>query len=219
LQRASSARRRRGVHLLELVLLLSIAAAATASAARADGDPASDYLVAQQTFVSPNADISSAVEAQLNALLTAARRGGYTLRIAVIQSSYDLGAVTALDKKPRLYARFLSQELRLIYKKRLLVVMPNGYGIVENAEPAPAEQAVLDELSPAGTTDGSALIAATVAAVHALLAHAGIDNAALPTVAHSSRHTVTRDRILIAVALALLLALAGGTTYARRSRE
>jgi hypothetical protein len=199
-------------HKLLLIVLLLFAAVTTAPVARADGDPASDYLISQQTFLSPNARISSSDTAQLNALVTAARRRGYTIRVAVIQSSYDLGAVTALDKKPRLYAHFLSQELRFMYKKRLLVVMPNGFGIADNGKPAPAEQAILDKLSPPGTLDGSALVAATVKALHALTAHAGVPIAA----AHSSRGSTTRDRIVIAFAAALVLLLAGGLIHMRR---
>ena len=48
--------------------------------------------------------------------------------MAIIASPYDLGAVTALWRKPRAYARFLGIELSLAYKQRLLVVMPNGFG-------------------------------------------------------------------------------------------
>ena len=197
-----------------LLLLLALAAVVAAPIARADGDPASDYLLSQQTFLSPNARISASDTAQLNALVTAARRRGYTIRVAVIQSSYDLGAVTSLDKKPRLYAHFLSQELRLVYKKRLLVVMPNGFGIADNGKPALAEQAVLDRLSPAGTLDGAALVAATVSALRALTAHAG-----LPVAATGSSHDATAgDSVVIACAVALVLLLAGGSIYLRRAR-
>ena len=197
-----------------LALLVFLAACLAAPAVRADGDPASDYLVSQQTFVSPNAGISTSDKAQLNALLTRARRDGYTIRVAVIQSRYDLGVVTALDKKPQLYARFLSQELRFIYKKRLLVVMPNGYGIANNGKPDPAEQAVLDRLSPARTPAGSALVAATLAALQALTAHAGVPIGAIG----SSGDTTTRDLIVLVSAVVLLLLLAGGLTYVRRHR-
>jgi hypothetical protein len=198
----------------KLLLLVLLAALAAAPVAHADGDPASDYLLSQQTFLSPNARISSSDTAQLNALVTAARRRGYTIRVALIQSSYDLGAVTALDKKPRLYAHFLSQELRFVYKQRLLVVMPNGFGIADNGKPAPAEQAVLDRLSPAGTLDGSALVHATVDALHALTAHAGVPIAAAP----SSRDSTTRDGIVIGSAVALILLLAGGAIVLRRAK-
>jgi hypothetical protein len=198
-----------------LLLLILLAALAAAPVAHADGDPASDYLLSQQTFLSPNARISSSDTAQLNAVVTAARRRGYTIRVAVIQSSYDLGAVTALDKKPRLYAHFLSQELRFVYKRRLLVVMPNGFGIADDGKPALAEQAVLDRLSPAGTLDGSALVAATVTALHALTAHAGVPIAAVP----SSRDGTSRDGIVIGSAVALVLLMGGGSIALRRVRR
>jgi len=118
-----------------IVLLALLAGLAAAPEALADGDPASDYLLSQQTFLSPNARISASDSAEVDALVTAAGRRGYTIRVAVIQSSYDLGAVTSLDRKPRLYAHFLSQELRFVYKQRLLVVMPNGFGIADDGKP------------------------------------------------------------------------------------
>jgi len=31
-------------------------------------------------------------------------------------------------KKPQDYAKFLAEELAFVYDKRLLVIMPNGYG-------------------------------------------------------------------------------------------
>jgi hypothetical protein len=200
------------MHKLLLCVPLLLAAVTIAPVAQADGDPASDYLISQQTFLSPNARISSSNTAQVNALVTAARRRGYTIRVAVIQSSYDLGAVTALDKKPRLYAQFLSQELRFIYNERLLVVMPNGFGIADNGKPAPAEQAILDKLSPAGTLDGSALVDATITALHALTANAGVPIAPLA----SRRNSATRDRIVIACGVAFVLLLAGGLIHLRR---
>ncbi len=205
--RASSARRA-----LTLILVLG-AVVAAAPAAHADGDPASDYLLSQQTFLSPNARISSSDQAQLTALLTAARRRGYTIRIAVIQSSYDLGAVTAFDNKPRLYAHFLSQELRFVYKQRLLVVMPNGFGIADDGKPAPAEQAILDRLAPARSLNGAALVGATVAALRALTAHAGVPIAAAP----SSTNSTMREGIVIASAIGLVVLLVGSSVWIRRS--
>jgi hypothetical protein len=194
-------------------------AAVAAPLAHADGDPASDYLLGRSTFIPPDAGLSSADQARLVALLTGARRGGYTVRVAIVASRYDLGSVSVLDRKPRLYAHFLSQELRFIYKRRVLVVMPNGYGIANNGKPASVEQAVLDRLPLPGVTHGSALAVAAERAVHTLAAHAGVRIAAVPVVAtHSSGDTTTRDRIVIAVGVAVLLLLAGGFTFLRRRR-
>ena len=134
--------------------MLLVAACVAATGARADGDPASDYLLTQQAFVSPNARVSTGDLARLSESLAVLRRAGYTIRVAVIQSRFDLGAVTVLDGKPGLYARFLSQELRFVYKRRLLVVMPNGYGVADDGRAVPAEQSVVDRLRPASTSMG-----------------------------------------------------------------
>ncbi len=92
--------------------------------------------------------------------------------------------------------------------------MPNGDGIARDGNPAPGEQAILDRLSPAGTPAGSALVAAAVSALDALLANAGIPGA----VSHSSGDTTTRDIVVIASTLALVGLGAAGLVLARRSR-
>lgn len=194
-------------------MALLIASAAAAPAAIADGDPASDYLLTQQSFLSPNARISTSDKARLDALVTAARQHGYTIRVAIIQSSFDLGSVTELNNKPRQYAHFLSLELRFVYRKRLLVVMPTGYGIARDGNPAPAEQAILDKVSPADTLAGSGLVAAAFRALDALLARSGI-----PVAAPSTKDTTTRN-IVIAATIALVGLLAAGLTLARRSAD
>jgi hypothetical protein len=213
-----------------LVVLASLVAVQLVAVrlARADGDPASDYLLGSQTFVPPDAGFSAAEKQQLTQLVTGARRGtrlpgaagrgGYGIRVAVIASRYDLGSVTVLAKQPKLYAHFLSQELRFVYKGRVLVVMPNGYGIANNGKPAPAEQKVLDRLPPPAAGSGSPLATATTSAVRALAANANVRIAAVqPPVARTTANgSTTRDRILIAaVALVLLCAAAVVVLYRR----
>ena len=163
-----------------LVVAVAAAACVGASGARADGDPASDYLLTKQAFVSPNAPVSTGDTRRLADSLTILRRAGYRIRVAVIQSRFDLGAVTVLDGKPRLYARFLSQELRFVYKGRLLVVMPNGYGFANDGRSVPDDQSVVDQVRPASSLDGAKLVAATIAAEGALAAAHGIDVTQLP---------------------------------------
>ena len=57
----------------------------------------------------------------------------------MIASSYDLGSITSLWRKPRTYARFLGAELQFVYKDRLLIVMPNGFGISRQGQPVDRE--------------------------------------------------------------------------------
>jgi hypothetical protein len=206
--------------LRRLTLLLLLASLAAAPAAYADGDPASDYLLGRQTFVPPDAGISSADKAQLDALVEGARRGGYTIRVAIIASRYDLGSITVLDRQPANYAHFLSQELKFLYRKRVLTVMTNGYGIARNGKPLPAEQKVLDRLPPPTATHGPGLAGAAARAVRALAANAGVRIKPAPIEKRrSSGDTTMRDRIVIACAALVLLGLAAAFTYLRRRRS
>ena len=99
-----------------------------ASVARADGDPGSDVLVYQPLFLGADSGVSISQQSQLGGLLRSAAHAGFPVRVAIISSRTDLGAVTGLWRQPRNYARFLGLELSLSYKGRLLVVMPNGIG-------------------------------------------------------------------------------------------
>jgi cytochrome oxidase Cu insertion factor (SCO1/SenC/PrrC family) len=112
------------------VLALAVAlVVVSGGVARGDGDPASDYLVANQVFLSSQSTGVSPAQRQLVAAVAAANRAGFAIRVAVIASDYDLGSVTELWHQPRTYARFLGVELSLAYRRqRLLVVMPNGFG-------------------------------------------------------------------------------------------
>jgi cytochrome oxidase Cu insertion factor (SCO1/SenC/PrrC family) len=112
------------------VLALAVAlVVVSGGVARADGDPASDYLVANQVFLTSQSTGMSPAQRQLVATVAAANRAGFAIRVAVISSDYDLGSVTELWDQPRTYARFLGVELSFAYRRqRLLVVMPNGFG-------------------------------------------------------------------------------------------
>jgi hypothetical protein len=119
-------RRSRAVLLAWLATLLSVGM--LAGVARADGDPGSDVLVCQDLFAGSSAGLSVQQQARLGDLLKAVSAARFPIRVALIASPTDLGAVTALWRKPRSYARFLGLELSLAYKQRLLVMMPNGFG-------------------------------------------------------------------------------------------
>ena len=165
----------RVVMLAWLVALLS--PVVLAGVARADGDPGSDVLVYQDLFAGSSAGLSVGQQAQLGDLLKAANTAHVPIRVAVISSPSDLGAVTGLWAEPRSYARFLGLELSLAYKQRLLVVMPNGFGFNWPGHSTAAAYATLARVSPRPSAD---LFAATQAAVQAL-AQAGGVKLATPT--------------------------------------
>lgn len=167
-----------------VVLLALLAAFAVVPLARADGDPASDYLLTRTTFVPPELGISAADAARLSTTVALAEAGGYPIRVALIGSAYDLGSVSSLDRKPKQYARFLGQELTLVYHGPLLVVMPNGFGVARAGKALPASQRVVDRL-PAPGSGGSGLVQAGIDGVRALAAAAGVHVPAPPPVASS----------------------------------
>lgn len=190
-------------------LVVLLAALAVVPLARADGDPASDYLVTSAAFVPPELGISAADAARLRGTVELARRRGYVVRVALIGSAYDLGSVGVLNRRPKEYARFLGQELAFVYVGRLLVVMPNGYGVARAGKLLPKEQGVADRLPPPGTS-GPKLVQAGIAAVRALAAAAGIEvpNVAAPGGSRSRGSLVWAVVGGLAAALAVLAAAA-----------
>lgn len=201
--------------------MLLVALLVAAPAAHADADPASDYLVGQGTFIPPDVGIPPAYADQLNATVREAKARGYTIRVALIGSRYDMGAVTVLYEKPKQYARFLGQELSLIYKQRLLVVMPNGLAVSQNGKILPREQALVERIPPPGT-DGTALAATATRAVIRLAADAGVV-VPEPPLASSGRSAPgsneNRDRAVIAVAAAVAALLVALVVLYRRRRR
>jgi hypothetical protein len=179
-------------------------------AAHADGDPASDYLIGQSVFVPFGGQVTTADASRVTALVADAAKKGFTIRVAVIASPTDLGSVTALWRKPQRYAQFLGQELYFVYKGRLLIVMPNGYGISSRGKPVPDERKVLDAL-PLPTKD---LAAATTTAIRRLAAAKGVEVAA-PSSGGSSEN---RDRAIIA-AVAIAVAIVAGLAALLRRRR
>jgi hypothetical protein len=141
--------------------MLLAACAWHAGSALADGDPASDVLYAQSAFLPQDAGTSSDQRAQLGVVLQAAQRSGYHVKVAVIASPADLGSVTELWQQPGNYAKFLGQELSLVYGGALLVVMPNGFGVYSHGGPVAAERSALAGLrAPGGGGLGTAALTA-----------------------------------------------------------
>lgn len=211
-------------------MLAVLALGALSPAARADGDPGSDVLVYQNLFVAADADMSIPQQVALGDLLTAAARGGFPIRVAVIAEQDDLGAITALWGKPAAYARFLGIELSLAYTQRLLVVMPDGFGFYWQGHQTAAADRVLDRLSVA--TGGNGLAMAAETAVRALAAASGAwlppaakaDGGGAGQGAHGSGNPAATSAssgvpvpLIMGILLAALAAGAVGVWLARRT--
>ena len=132
-----------------LAALIGGRAPSPSPAARADGDPASDYLITQPVFFPFESKASAAAQKELTALLADAKKKGFGVRVALIATRADLGAVPVLYGKPQRYANFLGQELVYYYKGPLLIVMPNGYGIYKSGAALPEDKQLLAQLAAA----------------------------------------------------------------------
>jgi hypothetical protein len=195
---------------MKRVALVLLVFATACGAAYADGDPASDYLYTQKVFVP--FDVAKQ-PGQLAADIEGATKAGFAIRVAVIGSAYDLGSVPSLWRQPRLYARFLGAELAFVYKQRLLIVMPNGFGFFWKGHPVTREYATLSKVHIA--RGNLALLTAAQDAVRALAADANVR--VQPQAAPKS--TTGRDRAIIAIVALFLIAVALVGRVALRRRR
>ena len=201
-----------------LVVLLAAALLLAPAAARADGDPASDILLVQDVFVTYSVQVPKADTSQLQALVGAAKREKLVVKVAVIATPADLGAVPSLFGKPKVYAQFLGREIYNIYPGRLLVVMPNGYGVSRAGTLVPSEQRTVDALPKPGS-DGGALASAAEQAIRRIAALHGKRLPAAPAPQSSGGGHTTRDRLEIAAIALCGLAIIAIFAIPRRRRR
>jgi hypothetical protein len=151
--------------------LASIATLAWPATALSDGDPASDVLLAQSVFYPYSPAVSVGLQKTLNAEAVQASRAHFPIKVALIDTPVDLGAIPTLFAKPQQYADFLDEEISFSGSKQLLlVVMPNGYGVQGLGASATDTGSTL--VRPTGRTSDD-LARAAIAAVPKLAAAAG----------------------------------------------
>lgn len=196
---------------------LAIALLTMPATALADGDPASDVLLSQSSFVPWDSGASARQQQQLDSVLAAAARNGYPIRVAVIASPSDLGSVPALWRRPQTYARFLDEELSLAFHGPVLVVMPNGLGLGSPTGASAGEQGVIARTTRPGKRD---LTSAAASAVVQLAASAGHPlPTATPTVGPQSTAPASSQNAvawIVFVIGAALIALVWGISLRAR---
>lgn len=203
--------------LLTLTALLAVTAAlAAVPIARADGDPASDYLLGQQVFFPYDSKFPATQQIQFAQLVREANKAGFKIRVALIASSYDMGSVTSLYGKPRTYARFLGEELSFVYKQRLLVVMHNGFGFNWPHHSTSGAYQTLANIRIAPGATG--LLTAAQTAVQRLAAADGI-KLATPTHVTTPAQRNSHDRLIIIAGAAALILLAAAAQFVLRRRR
>jgi hypothetical protein len=106
-----------------------------APAAWADGDPASDVLLTQDTFFPYAPPVSEKLKTGLQQVVKKAKAAGYPMKVALVNTEADLGAYPQLFNQPAKYSDLLSRELETLNPHgnavdavHLLIVMPGGFG-------------------------------------------------------------------------------------------
>jgi hypothetical protein len=180
--------------------------------ALADADPASDILLGANVFYPYNPPVANSLQKTLNAETAAAAKAHLPVKVALIDSPIDLGAIPNFFDKPQTYADFLDQEISFVAPHAaLLVVMPNGYGI--RRFPAPAAAAVRALPKPAGTQSND-LARAAIVAVRTLAAAAGTS---LPRISQSpSRSGNSTGPPTIGIVALVAVAISGAVLATRR---
>jgi hypothetical protein len=195
-----------------LVALVALLVAGGAGTARGDGDPASDVLLEQNVFYPYAPPTSLSLERELDGATAAAARAGVRVKVALIASALDLGAVDQLWDRPQTYADYLDQEISFATRQPLIVVMADGYGT--RSLTAPEANAVASLPLPAGRTSDD-LARAALTAVRRIAAAAGHPISAGATAAPGGSDVT----VILVVALSLgALGIAGGIAAATLRR-
>jgi hypothetical protein len=182
-----------------------------AAPARANGDPASDVLLAQDVFYPYQPKIGANLEAAMNTALHRAGTVGLHLKVAIIATPEELGIVPKLFGHPQAYAEFLDREIRFNGPQSLLVVMPAGFGVVSAGPPA-----ALAGLSVDARQRSYGLTRSAILAVIALARATGHPVAAPAIPPASSGGGGTPALLVFGVPVAVLIL--GGLIAARRGR-
>ena len=197
--------------LTSLAVLCAAVLLSAPTAARADGDPASDVLLLQDSYLPYSPPVSAGVSKALTQVLKETRSAGYPLKVAVIASPQDLGSVPNMFGQPQQYAQFLGSEIAFNSKVPLLVVMPAGFGLDNVSANAGSALKGLTVSTSSGS-DGLARSAIDGAVA---LARAAGHPVAAPKIQESGRGGSATPAIVFGAPVALL-ALAGLLMTLRR---
>lgn len=200
---------------LTLAMAMSICAVALPGPALGDADPASDVLLGVSAFYPYVPAVSASLQNQLQRELAELARRGLNLKVAIIESPTDLGAIPVLFGKPQTYANFLEREISFTGPQPLLVVMPQGFGL-SHAGPITALDGL--KVDSAGRSNGLTQSAILAVARIARTAGKPLPGSA-PTTGPSPSGDGGGDSSLIGFgALAVLLVLGASIVVVRRRR-
>ena len=194
------------------IVVAAVLVLALPPGAAAHGDPAGEVLLEQDVFLPVGANIGTHIRNELVSTVQDANRAGFAVKVAVINTRYDLGIEFDLYGKPQPYAADLGRELAGRFHGHLLVVMPSGFGSTLDGRRDARRRRLLRRLPPPGNSLNHQVAAAT-RAVRRMASASGYDLAA------AGGTSETRDRITIAAFATVLLALTAGLALFRRGRS
>lgn len=200
---------------LVLLALAAVTAGAAAGVARADGDPASDVLLADDVFLSYQSPYGSPEGRALEGLAKAAKGQGLPIKVAVITQVADLGAVPGLYGKAQRYADFLGREITFVYRGTLVVAMngkPGGFGVHGPGATGAARRALARMKLPEDPQTAADLARLAAVAVQRVAAASGHH---LAGPAEKKKSSTRLLDVFLVAALGLVL-LAGGVALLAR---
>jgi hypothetical protein len=208
--------RRRLAFLVAAVLL---AVAMLPSGAFGDADPASDMLLIQNVFYPYMPQVSQPLQRTLNAETAAAAKAKFPIKVALIASKIDLGAIPVLFGKPKEYANFLDREISFSGPQPLLVVMPQGAAVQGMNAAATAVGNALPKPASAVSNDLARLAIAAVPKLAAAAGHPIKAVAAEPSSsAGGSSGGGSSSTTVLVVLIVAAVAIAGAVIGIRRRR-
>jgi hypothetical protein len=189
-----------------LALLLGVAAlAAFAPAALGDADPPSDVLLLQDVYYPYQPPVSDKLRRTLDSVVAQSKKAGYTVKVAMVESPVDLGAIPQFFGRPAAYAPFLGREIAFKSKDPLLVIMPAGMATYNVT--AKAQQAI-QGIKVDASKQSNGLVAAAIQAIPRIATASGHPVAAVPvpSTGGGKRPLIVFGAPVLLVALAALVA-------------
>jgi hypothetical protein len=184
------------------ILLAGLILVVAPAQGSADGDPASDVLLIANVFYPYQETVSNNLISALNLATNRAHAARFPIKVAIIATPLDLGAIPQLFGKPQQYADFLDKEISYNAQAVLLVVMQAGFGLVASG---PASALAGIRIPNERGSDG--LAAAAIMAVGRLSAYAGHPIALPPIPAGGGASSSGSSALVTFVAPAALVVL------------
>ncbi len=141
------------------LLAIALSSWAVAPRALADADPASDILLGSPAFYPYQPAVSAPLQHDLERALAQLKAKGLNLKVAIIGSPVDLGAIPNMFGRPQVYAGFLAREISFNQPQPLLVVMPAGFGVSHAGPPGALAGLTVDSSHQADGLARSAILA------------------------------------------------------------